>query len=739
LEREVEKSVFGESFGLNKIFIPLRGYYKQAIKESREVKSTENIVISIEETFDEWLDSTEEKDTIKIVQGGPGSGKSSFVKWWVAKIARTRKTTVLFFPLHHFNIHTSIKAAVGEYFKDADHIPLEFNPLEETKHTNDMLLVFDGLDELVMQGKSSKETANAFLQEIKDFCRLKNNDKQRFKVIVTGRPIAIQDTEAKLRGSDEQILYLLPYHLTEKQREDYTDENNLLETDQRNEWWNKFSALKNGSNRNLTIELRNPNMDKITTEPLLNYLVALSWLEAPEKFNTETNINDVYNQLIFGVYNRDWEKKRKHKGLGDLTKDNFIQILEEIAICAWQGGDARITTEKKIEKRIKGTPLDEMLNAYKEAAKGGLSRLLTAFYFRKFGKDSESKDDTFEFTHKSFGEYLAARAIVELIQKTHEAREDYKKSTPRRPKGWTIQQTLGEWLRITGKNPIDENLNQFIINEIAIRKEQGEPVEQWQTTLSEVISEMIETGIPLHTQERLNHLEEVRIARNTEEAVLVALADCARITNKLSNIENLNSKNSSSWLKRLSTSLENENFAFKNLNHLNFKRPNFQGVNLGSVNFKGSCFQGAYFGDAFLFLANLENTKLSGLSAFHTVFSETNLKNTDLVGADLRETDFRNSFLNNADLSEADLSEAYLVSINLELTNLKNVNFIGANLKNANFTGAKNLTFEQLLKVKSLYETKGIPPKIKERLLKEAPHLFKNPREEYKIIKTHEN
>lgn len=704
LEREVEMPVFHESFSLKNIFIPLRAYYQRKKENKRQIKK---VAVSLEDSLDNWLRAENPEETIKVIQGGPGSGKSSFVKWWTAKIAKKRKP-VLFFPLHHFNIHTSIKAAVGEYFKDSDHIPLGFNPLEDTQTIDKMLLVFDGLDELVMKGKSSKEAANAFMQELKDFCGLKNQGKQRFKVLVTGRPIAIQDTETKLRDGEQQILFLLPYYLTKEQRESYIDTNDILAKDQRNEWWNLFFAFKGLSNNNLPLELRNDNMDKITTEPLLNYLVALSWKDNPKKFKKNTNINDVYNQLILGVYTRDWEPKRKdkgHKGMGDLKLEDFIQILEEIAICAWQGGDARVTTERKIEKHIKDRGFESLLEEYKASAKSGVSRLLTAFYFRKFGKENtENQDDTFEFTHKSFGEYLTARAIVELIKATYEEQEENKqRASSRREKRkvWTIQQTLGEWLRLTGKNTLDYDLNKFIINELKIRQNQGESIEQWQITLCEVISELIHTGMPLHSlEQRTNHLEEIKMARNAEEALLVALSNCAKITGKLSTIDWGESNRDLQpliWFNRLSTSLRNRDFAFNNLNHLNLNGVNFSGVNLEEANLKYTKLEFAY----------LEGTNLYG----------TNLQGANLRDANLQDVDLERSNLQNAKLQFAKLQNA-----NLQFANLQN-----ANLQDAKLHGVRNLSFEQLITTKSLYLTQGIPPDIKEKILKKKPELFEKP------------
>ena len=44
-----------------------------------------------------------------------------------------------------------------------------------------------------------------------------------------------------------------------------------------------------------------------------------------------------------------------------------------------------------------------------------MTRLLTAFYFRQHG--IENSEQTFEFTHKGFGEYVTASRLTKMIQK----------------------------------------------------------------------------------------------------------------------------------------------------------------------------------------------------------------------------------------------------------------------------------------------------------------------------------
>lgn len=703
LEREIP--VFGESFSLNKIFIPPRAYYKK-----RRGSEIDKMVVWLDKSMDNWLASSEY--AIKVIQGGPSSGKSSFVKWWTAKIAHSRSHSILFFPLHHFNKYTDISTAIGNYLKDSQNVPLDFNPLDDTSIFDKLILVFDGLDELVMEDKSPKEVAMSFVQELDDFCRLKNEGKQRVKILITGRPIAIQNTEQKLRKNEMQIMYLLPYFVNNLDRFNYIDDEKILIKDQRNQWWNKFYVLKNLPHSNLPPELSGSNMDKITSEPLLNYLVALIWKDSPEKFNNQNNINAIYHQLILGVYNRDWES-RKYRGIGDLTFDNFIQILGEIAICAWQGGDSRITTEKKIEKHIRDKGLEGLLEEYEASVKGGLSRLLTAFYFRKHGKETtKRKDDTFEFTHKSFGEYLAARAIVELIKLTNSNRVLYKTTTTSSEEGrqgWTIQQCLGEWLRVTGKNTLDSDINDFIFNEIQIRKDAGEDIKEWQESLCEVISELIYTGMPLDTlTQRSSQIEEMELARNAEAALLITLSNCAKTTESLSNIKWGEKNIAGAWFNRLSASIQPGDFVFKNLNNLDLNQVNLDGANLIFSHFNGSSLKEISMAESYLIKTNLYKVDFQKANLKKADLREADLKEANLTEADLREanltgadltaidltktelirTNLSGAILQDTILTEVDLTGADLTSADLTSANLRDANLVGANLTRANLEGA---------------------------------------------------
>jgi hypothetical protein len=128
--------------------------------------------------------------------------------------------------------------------------------------------------------------------------------------------------------------------VTEEEREDesnnYVDEQTLLEQDQRQIWWQSYGEAKGKEYTGLPPELDNPNLVEITAQPLLNYLVALSIEGGKLKFSEQTNLNEIYGDLLEAVYERGYEKQG-HRVIEGIEKHEFIGILEEIALACWHG------------------------------------------------------------------------------------------------------------------------------------------------------------------------------------------------------------------------------------------------------------------------------------------------------------------------------------------------------------------------------------------------------------------
>ena len=298
-------------------------------------------------------------------------------------------------------------------------------------------------------------------------------------------------------------------------------------------------------------ELKLKSLVDITTQPLLNYLIALSYVRSKEDdiedriiFSEKTNLNAIYQDLLKSVYDRGWDTDQ-HPALKGVEYPKFVRILEEIALAGWHG-DGRTTTVKEIKAHCESSGLKKLLEIFAEGAKSGVTSLLTAFYFRQSGYGSDG-DRTFEFTHKSFGEYLTARRIVRELSKIN---KELKNREEDPDEGWDEKQALTRWIIICGMSTIDEYLFKFICDEINLYK--FETVKQWQKTLSHLISFMLSQGMPMESiNPRPDYQEECRQAGNAEEALLVILNACASHTRAISNI-NWQSKSSfAKWLSRL--------------------------------------------------------------------------------------------------------------------------------------------------------------------------------------------
>jgi uncharacterized protein YjbI with pentapeptide repeats len=79
------------------------------------------------------------------------------------------------------------------------------------------------------------------------------------------------------------------------------------------------------------------------------------------------------------------------------------------------------------------------------------------------------------------------------------------------------------------------------------------------------------------------------------------------------------------------------------------------------------------------------------------------LHDADLMHADLRNVDFHQADLEGADLSLAKLQGAKLSRANLRSANLSHADLTNAELYKADLRGARNLTEEQLRRVKRLW------------------------------------
>jgi uncharacterized protein YjbI with pentapeptide repeats len=692
LQKQVEEPMFLEAFSLKQVYVPLRAYYNHKIDEQdaeeQEIRlgfisrQSERIVVDLEKELEMWLSKSKKDDAIRLISGGPGSGKSSFAKMFAAKLAEKGTIPVLFIPLHHFEPSEDLIDAVGK-FVQVDGI-LPHNPLDTEYRESRLLIIFDGLDELAMQGKIAEKTAQGFVREVQRKVERLNQRETCVQVLISGRELVVQTSETEFR-KEGQILHVLPYFVPEYELQGYVDKKKLLKQDQRQLWWQNYGAVSGNGYIGLPPELDQGNLTDITAQPLLNYLVALSLRRGKLEFSKGTNLNAVYADLLKAIYERGWAE-HQHSSIQGINGEDFVRILEEIALAAWHGS-GRTTTVRDIERHCDNSNLKNLLkrfqDGFRDDSKASITRLLTAFYFRQSGHD-QSGDRTFEFTHKSFGEYLTARRIVQEVQYIHKKLEDRHKNSY---DDWDEHSALHRWALVCGPSAMDGYLFSFVLDEMRlIHQKSSANAAALQKSLCHLMSFILRDGMPMERISPRPHFsEERRQARNAEEAFLAVLNASAQTNKIISNIEFLNNESFGNWILTLQTQrTSDENvLALECLSYLNLR-----GSILHIKDFLGSNLQKTDLSRASLsfinlYKANLEEVNLEGAHLLEANLQRTNLHKANLEGANLHKANLEGANLEGANLHKANLHKA-----NLEGANLHKANLEGANLHKANLEGA---------------------------------------------------
>ena len=678
LQEQVEAPILSANFGLTDVYVPLRGYYTRIASDKRQ----EKVVVDLARSLNEWIQTKDPKDAVRIISGGPGSGKSSFVKIFAAHYAKQNRGHVLFIPLHHpcFDQAADFEEGIERFVQYDLHLKQKL--LDPDNETLELLIIIDGLDELSFQSNAAQHTVHSFFKEVRRTVKLFNLHSVRVQIIMTGREVTIQDSLEDVG----KILHVLPYVVSNSRPQPgipqpYVDKQKLLETDQRDQWWEKYGALTKTNYSSLPDRIRHPALREITAQPLLNYLVAISYLEG-KLSSRQANLNTVYADLLEAVYVRGYDDNGKHLAITEISESAFQQMLEMIALCAWQRRTRRVTI-REVEALCKRHNAVQLLSVFTEDSTVGITRLLTAFYFRQ--SDRKDGEQTFEFTHKSFGEYLVAHLVADTME-VIQAQLSLKDSDP--DLGWHPQEALLHWINICGPAQLNSSLLSFIRREIALRP--IEQVQALQDKFSQLITFMLQQGMPVdQVAPPLKFKEQRHWARNSEEALLAALNACALVTQKLSNIQWPNRDSFSVWITHLQRQRNSENdqtVAFSSLSYLDLSHAFLEYQDLHCANLE--CTNLSY---ADLYSANLENANLRKSDLMSANLQKAVLDCACLDGASLDEANLEYASLNRASLVQASLIDADLHCARLAHASLNN-----ASLNNAIFRGAdlKNTTLK---------------------------------------------
>ena len=185
LELNVEKPVFGEHFGLRQVYIWPRAYYEEredrddpkldavdaqdraSLRAAASAKiagkvPVRRIVVELKDNLLAWLNSDDPSDTIRVISGDAGCGKSSFCKMLAAELSLSR-TRPLLVPLHLVDLEKDLSSAIQKFLEKTN--TLIWNPFTEDP-AFPILLILDALDELSKEGRKAEDLVKSFIDHL---------------------------------------------------------------------------------------------------------------------------------------------------------------------------------------------------------------------------------------------------------------------------------------------------------------------------------------------------------------------------------------------------------------------------------------------------------------------------------------------------------------------------------------------------------------------------------------------
>lgn len=345
---------------LQDLYLRLRCYWHVDVtkpsKHQQEAfnKTYRAYLEDLHETLEGWLEASDQ-ERLRVVAGGPGSGKSSFAKAFAQETSAQGKRRVIFVELQHMHLTGSLYADIGKYMHernqpqgDAGSPGFGENPLDWIKEDNrPALLIFDGLDEITHDGQAATELSRNFILNAHRLLEALNSGSTQVKAIILGRNAACQEgleagalplqtmlNVAPIRMLLEEDLNVHSSNLLEMHNLQVPSMSDHIKRDQRPEYWNLWQAANGEPFREPPEAVTHEGLSDLNVEPLLLHLLILSdycgerWEEAAE------NRNVVYFDILQKIHQRNVDERKA--GM-HLEEDAYFLLMECLGLAAWHG------------------------------------------------------------------------------------------------------------------------------------------------------------------------------------------------------------------------------------------------------------------------------------------------------------------------------------------------------------------------------------------------------------------
>ncbi len=729
--------------------MPLRAVCHQKIyskevdgRGEKQLKERIAHIVDLHTAIDEWLDDPKVKqgDKVRLIAGGPGCGKSSFARALASDRLHKSTHDVLFIELQKLEYTgTGLESALTSqlYRFDFNADGLTGHPLEwEERKDRPLLIIFDGLDELAGETPQGERLTRGFAAAAKQL----TNGPGDVRVIVLGRNFAMSEAHRDASMPDSALYHALPIsppgesdiwlshgsvqttglegsakNSSNEVELTVSDPAGILSEDTmdlRPVYWEKWSAARPGAPKERPEGLTDNSLRDLTSDPLLLHLLIVSGDLTEERWRAVSeNRNIIYRDIFNKIFDRD--KQTDKPFVRGLSRQDFQILMDCLGLAAWEGGSR--TGGEDDFTRIKQDYCDdedllEKLSNLKNTA-------LQSVAFQFFAREQLSHpgfSQGYEFIHKSFGEFLIARALVEKA-KTIGTQLIKRK------------EALIRWAKITSRGEITSEIMYFMRRQCMLGDNQCEDRLKIRNKLINLFSETLRDGMPVTEQDVTFRAIESN-QRRSEAALIVAInAFQHRAFPADSSVRIEDRRIAPDWGRDRSAlrSLFERQLLFHGVYNSpvlhcfsgfdfapdRISRPRISMCSLLGLHAEFSNLSGASLELSNLSVARMRGTDLSRAIMHGTRLLHADFRDANLVDANLTETDLTNANLADANLTNANLSNANLMSVNLKGAQCKGIAITGANVHDADLRVVKNLTQEQIDEAVGNERTK-LPPNL---------------------------
>jgi hypothetical protein len=717
IRRFEDQPVFGDDpehgTSVAQVYQPLRCWWDEVdhrntgeisvdgdVDMDRKVKTIH--VDMLEETLLSWLSGFDPSDRIRLISGGPGSGKSTFAKRLAAVVAPQPKWNVIFIPLQRLHGMGPLEERINSYFsyeyeEPFDHKTQALNGLVPGGH-KDWLFIFDGLDELAKEGDGSESAAQDFATSLADFqARLGLSIHARF--LVLGRAPSMQEARRRLGLMLERTLNvtdMLPFkpELQTSSLRDCKVVGNaaVLSVDQRPEFWARWAVAK-GKNITPPAAITAQELTDLTKEPLLAHLLIISGYVEERWEEAANNRNRIYEAIFRKIWIRESTKETR-QSLNDLGETTFYSLLQCLGIAAWRGGGRTGDEETFKEIRDILLPVHALKKIEKEKS-ANLANVALLFYTRK----DEDRGGGYEFIHKSFGEYLTACGLFDAFLR-------WGKQASDEDSDFAEVNFLERWLALTGATAISQEVHSFLRNEVRL-KSLGQTVEAellaraWLEMSKGPLSSSLMYGFPIPKGSK-SWRELEREQLNAELALWAMLDSIGRVAFPIEQ-----AGESGGWLPGPISipGLSDDPYSLARLLHRHdligdaggfYVHPdsffaagevNPMGKMISRIDYRGAVLSISRLSGCDLRGSNLTEARFLGTNVFISHFGHAKLDRAVFVGSQIAHCSFKSASMEKTDFRETKLNTVEVTQSQIEASRFRSKRAIKNVIKSTDQSG----------------------------------------------------